>query len=60
MTLDNEILILNYTTNKRKLIILGVFAVVMILGVILLTVSLNSGIKSETNKIESEISKCIL
>jgi len=57
MTLDNEILILNYTTNKRKVIILGVFAVVVILVVILLTVSLNSGIKSETNKIESEITQ---
>ena len=60
MALDDEILIMNYTTNKRKVIFLGVFAVVVILGVVLLTVSLNNlggGSESLKNSVESKKSK---
>ena len=60
MALDNEILIMNSTVNKRKVIILTVFAVVLLLGVTLLTVSLNnSGDRNESSKnsIESKIIK---
>ena len=58
MALNDEVLIMNYTVNKRKVIILAVFSVVVILGVVLLSVSLNNssgGNKSSSNTVESKI-----
>ena len=58
MALNDELLIMNSNVNKKKVIILAVFAVVVTLGVILLSVSLtNSGNEISINAAESKISE---
>ena len=58
MALNDELLIMNSNVNKKKVIILAVFAVVVILGGILLSVSLtNSGNEISINAAESKISE---
>ena len=58
MALNDELLIMKSNVNKKKVIILAVFAVVVILGGILLSVSLtNSGNETSINAIESKISE---
>ena len=59
MALNDEVLIMNYTVNKRKVIILAVFSVVVILGVVLLSVSLNNSSGVNESSIESKISKSL-